>query len=176
MDEKEKAAIEAKAAADKAAAEAAEIPPAPTAEELELIALRERAEKAEADRDNYKNVALKRLGKLPGDAQFLSEEEENGQLTVSEQVKKALLDKEIADIRRAEDNRTKQILRENAELKLALKNRPGAPLGGDSGASAEVKDNILSVEQIETLKKRALQLRVDPEKFIESAKRNLSKK
>lgn len=149
----------------------------PTAEELHIQGLTAKLQKAEEDRDNYKKVALKRLGKLPGDAQFLSEEEENGQLSVAEQVKKALLDKEIADIKRQSDEETRKILRENSELKLALKNRPGsATIGSDSSSSTTVKDNVFSEAQLVELRRRATTLKLDPEKFIESMKNNIARR
>jgi hypothetical protein len=127
----------------------------------------------EAERDNYKNVALKRLGKLPGDKEFL-EGEGKTQLTTEEIVKNTLLDRELEIARTEREQDIKKVLKENSELKLALKNRPQGALGGDSGSSGvEVKDNVFSPQQIEALKQRALRLKADPEKFIENAKKNL---
>lgn len=124
------------------------------------------------ERDNYKNVALKRLGKLPGDASFLG----NDELSVEEQVRIALLDREIAKNKEAEALETKRILRENSELKLALKNQPGKSLGGgSSSAGVEVKDNVFSEAQLAELTARAIRLKADPVKFIENMKANLSR-
>lgn len=126
----------------------------------------------EIERDNYKNVALKRLGKLPGDKEFL-EGEGKTQLTTEEVVKDQLLQREIDIAKTEREQEVKKILKENSELKLALKNRPQGALGGDSGSSGvEVKDNVFSSQQIEELKKRAARLKADPEKFIENAKKN----
>lgn len=148
----------AKEAADKAALEVN-----PLAVKDEEIA------KLKEERDNYKAVALKRLGKLPGDADFLGDKE----LTVAEQIKLALLDKEIDSAEKAKEDETKRLVRENSELKLALKNRPDTAMGGDNGGGGtEVKDNVFSTEQISELKKRAIRLKVDPEKFVEKAKKN----
>jgi hypothetical protein len=127
--------------------------------------------KLKEERDNYKNVALKRLGKLPGDAEFLADG--TTELSVAEQVKIALLDKEIEKANQDKEAEARRLAKENAELRLALKNRPGQSIGGDSGASAEVKDNVFSPEQIADLKKRAERLKADPEKFVENAKQNL---
>lgn len=137
-----------------------------------ITKLKEDNAKLIEERDNYKNVALKRLGKLPGDAEFLSGKD-GEELSVAEQVRLALLDKEIQQNFKAQEDETKKVLKENAELRLALKNRPGTGVGGDSGTTTEVKDNVFSAAQIENLKAKALRLKADPEKFIENAKKNL---
>lgn len=158
---KDEEARVAKEAADKAALEAD-----PLAEKDAKIA------KLMEERDNYKAVALKRLGKLPGDADFLAGEDGQKELTVAEQVRLILLDKEIDAAEKAKEDETKRIVRENSELKLALANRPQESIGGESGGDKEVKDNVFSVEQIKVLKERAKRLKTDPDKFVESAKRN----
>ncbi len=147
------------------------------AEKDEAIALAIEAEAAkdakiaqlEQEKENYRKVALKRLGKLEGDADFMGDAE----LSVAEQVKIALLDREIESQRKESDEEKKKLVRENAELRLALKNRPGNSIGGDSGATVEVKDNVLSKEQIATLTEKAKRLKTDPEKFIDSFKKTL---
>ena len=139
-----------------------------------IAAKDEEIAKLTEERDNYKNVALKRLGKLPGDAEFVAGEKT--ELSVEEQVRITLLDREIQKANQEKETETKRIIKENAELRLALKNRPGASLGGGSGESLEVKDNILSTQQIEVLKQRAIRLKVDPDKFVEKAKANLQKR
>lgn len=135
----------------------------------------ERAEKAEADRDNYKKVALQRLGKLPGDAEFL-DKEGNGELSVAEQVRLALLDREVEKAREEEKVAREKLIKENAELRIALKNQPGSSVGSGSGGGAglEVKDNIFNEAQLAELRKRALRIKADPEKFIENAKKNIT--
>lgn len=149
----------AKEAADKAEAEAND--PLKLKDE-EIVKLKE-------DRDNYKAVALKRLGKLPGDAEFLGDEK----LSVADQIKLALLDKEIESKEHAKDEEIKGLTRKVSELTLALKNRPNASLGGESaGSGSEVKDNVFSTEQISELKNRAKRLKMDPDKFVENAKKN----
>ncbi len=159
--------IEAKRIADEAA----------LADEMansELTKLQEKLAKAEEDRDNYKKVALQRKGKLPGDPDFFKEE---GELSVAEQVRLALLEKDVEKVREAEKLENARLLRENAELRLAAKNRPGSSIGGSgSGSSSEVKDNVFSAQQIETMTARAKQLGIDPVKYIEKAKINLSKR
>ncbi len=140
----------------------------------ELTLAQEKIAKVEEERDNYKAVALKRLGKLPGDAEFL-DADGKGELSVAEQVRLALLDREVESARKEANDATAKLQRENAELRLALKNQPGGSLGGDSGTNTEVKDNVFSKDQLEALKQRAIRLKADPEKFIENAKQNLLK-
>lgn len=159
---------EAKAAAEAKALEEAERPA------KELAAKEEELKKMGEERDNYKKIALKRLGKLDGDADFVAGASDGNGLTVEEQVRLALLDREISIADVAKNAKINQMAKENAELRLALKNRPGTTLGGGSGPSSEVKDNTFSEAQLVELRKRALVLKADPEKFIEKAKQNLA--
>lgn len=129
--------------------------------------------KVTEDRDNYKNVAMKRLGKLPGDAEFLSGEDKPS-LSVEDQVRIALLDNEIAKAHADKDREIARMAKELSEVKLALKNRPGGSMGSGSGASTNVKDNVFSEAQLTALKQRAEVLKIDPETYIASAKKNLS--
>ena len=174
MDEKEKAAAEAAAVAAAEAATAIDI--AEANKNVDALAAKDtEISKLKSDLENYKNVALKRLGKLPGDADFAAGE--NGtELSVAEQVRIALMDNEINKAQTDKDNEIIRIAKENAELRLALKNRPGGALGNSSGSSAEVKDNVFSPAQIESLRERAARLNADPEKFIDAAKKNLAAK
>ena len=140
----------------------------------ELTLARERAEKAEKDRDNYKEVALKRLGKLPGDAEFL-DKDTSGEMTVAEQVRLALLDREVDIVRQVEKDTATKLSQENAELRLALKNVPGSGLGSGSETGTESKDHVFTEAQLITLRAKATRLNMDPEKYIENLKDNLSK-
>lgn len=141
-----------------------------------LAKLQAEVAKLSEERDNYKNVALKRLGKLPGDQNFINETNDEGEMSVAEQVRIQLLDREIERNKAAEKAEVERIRRENAELKLALKNKSGGSLGGDSGASTEVKDNVLSRDQEAALRARATKLRLDPDNFVARAKENLQKR
>lgn len=144
--------------------------------EPDVIALKdEEIAKLNRDLSSYKTVALKRLGKLPGDQEFLDESKESG-LTVEEQVRKILIEKEISLREQEKNAEIKRINQENAELKLALKNRPQSSIGGDSGTSLEVKDNVFSEAQLIVLRQKAARLKADPEKFIEAAKKNFQSK
>jgi hypothetical protein len=158
--------------ADEKAAEVVTTVVETVVEKDELTLTQEKLAKAEEDRDNYKAVALKRLGKLPGDAEFL-DKDGNGELSVAEQVRLALLDREVEQARKEEKVATDKLIRENSELKIALKNQPGTSLGGSgSGTSTEVKDNVFSEAQLVVLRARAAILKADPETFIASAKAN----
>ncbi len=161
------AEIEAKRIADEQAA---------GLEKDELTLAKEKLAKAEEERDNYKEVALKRLGKLPGDAAFL-DKEGNGELSVAEQVRIALLDREVEKNNEARKEAEAKLIKENNELRLALKNRPGSSIGNSGGGSSvETKDNVFSEQQLEVLRAKAKRLGADPEKFIEKAKENLARK
>jgi len=170
MTEEEKIAADAAA---QALADAAKQGAGDDAPDYEAIIAEKDAKfnKVIEERDNYKAVALKRLGKLPGDADFLNSDVEG--LSVAEQVKLALLDREVEKAQKEKDEENRKLVRENSELRLALKNRPGASLGSGEGTSGpEVKDNVFSASQIDELTKRATRLKADPVKFIEQAKKN----
>lgn len=145
-------------------------------EKTELELALERAEQAEKDRDNYKEVALKRLGKLPGDAEFLNKGDPT-ELSVAEQVRIELLNREVEKTQEEVKKANQALIKENAELRLAIKNKAGSSMGGSgSGSSVEVKDNVFSPSQIEELTRRAKRVGADPVKFIENAKANISRK
>ena len=174
MTEEEKAAALAAEAAD-AKAKQDEEALKNSVQDVNLIAEKDaKIAKLIEERDNYKTVALKRLGKLPGDADFLGgKDEDGGELSVAEQVRIALLDNAIESERQLKELETARIIKENSELRLALKNRPGGSIGGDSGANVTTKDNVLSDNQIIELKAKAKRLNVDPEKFVQNFKNNL---
>lgn len=141
-----------------------------------ITELNDQVSKLTAERDNFKTVAMKRLGKLPGDAEYLETADKETGLTVQEQINQALIQKELDSTQQHRDSEFKRIALENAELKLALKNRPGTGLGGSGGSStSEVKDNNFSEQQLAELRKTAARLKTDPDKFIENFRKNLRK-
>lgn len=129
--------------------------------------------KLREERDNYKAAALQRRGKFPADSEVLGEDFES---FMEDKIKSVLADKEITKREQEKADEIRRITRENAELKLALKNSPGSSIGGDSGSSSNVKDNDFSPAQLEALKTRALRVKADPEKFIQAARDNLRKR
>lgn len=131
--------------------------------------------KLTVDLDNYRRVALKRLGKLPGDSDFLEDADKKTGLTVEEQIAKALLEKEVQSYMSEKDSLIKKQSKELSELRLALKNRPetNSAGSGSTDATVTVKDNLISEAQKATLTATAKSLHLDPDKFIERFKANL---
>lgn len=168
-----------KIAADAVAKRAAEAAKAKELEAIEADILKDKEKddeiaKLREERDNYKTVALKRLGKLPADSEFLGEHGGDIQALIEDKIKSALIDKELDLKTKAREEENRKILRENSELKLLIKNRPGGPTdGGGNGNGVEVKDNVFSNEQIAALRNKAIRLKADPDKFVENAKLNL---
>lgn len=143
-------------------------------EKDELTLAKERIAKVEEERDNYKTVALKRLGKLPGDAEFLNKEGE-GELSVEERVRIELLNREVESAKKMEQDAQAKLIKENSELRLALKNQPNGSLGGAGGTSLDVKDNVFSEAQLTVIRQQAETLKksypnIDVEKYVENAK------
>lgn len=120
------------------------------------------------ERDNYKAVALKRKGKLAEDDEFFAKE--GLEDFIKDKVIETLADKEVARAQAEKEAELKRIIKENSELRLALKNKPETSSGGDSGSNIEVKDSVFTNEQLVALRKRAEILKADPEKFIQNAK------
>ena len=150
--------------------------PEKTVEKDELTLIREKLAKTEQERDNYKNVALKRKGKLPNDDAYFGNEDDE-ELTIDERIRLAVLDREVEIQRQAEKDAQEKLIRENAELRLALKNRPSNSIGGSgSGETASVKDNVFSEAQLQELTVRANRIGADPEEFIKRAKQNLAQR
>lgn len=141
----------------------------------ELTQRDEEIAKLKDELNNYKNVALKRLGKLPGDVDFIEEDSSKTGLTIEEIVKRTLLDREITKKEQEKEQEMRRIIRENTELKLSLKNKPGNGVGSDSGQGNAVKDNTFSQVQLDSLNARAKLLKLDPVKFIEKTKINLTR-
>lgn len=129
--------------------------------------------KLSEDLANYKHVALKRLGKLPGDADFVAGIDEKTGLTVEETVRKTLIEQDLIRTEQEKNVEISKLQTKVSELTRALKNRPGAPVGGGGGDSPDVKDNVFSESQLVALRATATRLKADPEKFIEAAKKNL---
>lgn len=133
--------------------------------------------KLKEDLNNYRNVALKRLGKLPGDQDFVKGADETTGLTIEETVRKTLLEGEYAKLTSDKDLDIAKLKRELSEAKLALKNRPETSIGGgDSSSTVVTKDNVLTPEMEQEIRNRAKRLGADEEKFLEQAKKNLLQK
>lgn len=171
MTPEEKAAFDAKQLADAEAAKLTSDEKAKEQDFLDPIAEKD-AEIARLmeERDNWKELGLKRKGKLADDDDFF--ERSGIDEFIKDKVREALADKEIAMAQAAKDAEIKRLVRENNELRLASKNRPGFSVGGGDGSGPEVKDNVFSNDQLKDLELRAKKLGADPQKFIENAKKN----
>lgn len=107
------------------------------------------------ERDNYKEVALKRKGKLESDESFFgTHDEKDIEDIVSSKVQNIRKDHENELARMQEQERLARIQRENEELKLALQNKPQAGSGGSSGGGQSVVTSPLSKEQEDALMAR----------------------
>lgn len=121
--------------------------------------------KVSDERDNYRKGMLKAKGKLPND------EDEKVDMIRQIAREEALAIQE-ARLSAEKDDLIKKALRENKELKLALKNKGqvnNASIGASSGG-LEPGDNILSDGQVKDLKARGWD-----DKKIASFKENLQK-
>ena len=156
MNEEEKKALEAKALADKGGAQGKEGEATPDANDALLALLESKdkdIERITEERNNYRKGMLKAKGKT-------SDEGDEPELSIAEQVslavKEALLDSAITTAQKEKDEIVKKALRENAELKTAIKNRTGMnPTGQGAASDTEAlkpKDNFLSDEQIKHFK------------------------
>lgn len=142
-----------------------------TAPEVDLLdefqKVLEDNDKLRKDRDNYKRIGLaKKRGEYVDEPVELDEDEVERRAEEKAQ--------EIVARKKAEENESKQreialkALKENRELKIALKNRSGVvttPTGsGTGGDSGKPTNNFWTVEQLAYFKKRGL----DPEKVKEN--------
>lgn len=115
---------------------------------------------------NYKLAYLKEKKKNDGANPDETDEERIRRITREE-----LANKEIAAIDKEKEELFKKTLRENSELKLAIKNKiPDKPSGGTHNEIPEVKDTILTDEQLAALRARGW-----TDKDIERYKKNYRK-
>jgi len=124
--------------------------------EAKLAALMEENAKLTRDRDNYRNAALALKGKTELENLDLSDPTQAAafiQKTIDErllQAKQAATEATISSF-------TKELARENKELKLALGNKTMVNNVASGGAGSEVKDvstGYFSPEQVSELKAR----------------------
>lgn len=126
----------------------------------ELLAEKEaELQKAQEERDNYRRGMLKAKGKVQEETFSEEESDEDKMRRIAREEALSIREQMI---QREKDDLIKKALKENSELKIALKNK--AQLTPASGASADsspdVKDTYWSPEQIASLKAMG----VDPEK------------
>lgn len=97
-----------------------------------------RAEKAESDRDNYRRVALARKKGEPVDS-ITPEEIER---LADERAKEIVSEKEATEARKKADEISQKYLKENKELRTAVKNRQAiVTTPSSAGSSSEQPKN-----------------------------------
>lgn len=131
----------------------------------EFQAVLEENDKLRRDRDNYRKIGLaKKKGEVPPEPTMDEEEVER---RAEERAK------ELMQTRQSEENEKKQreialkALKENRELKIALKNRSGivtTPTSGSHADPAAPKDTFWTADQLAYFKKRGL----NPDKVKEN--------
>ncbi len=99
-----------------------------------------RSVQVEQERENYKNMALKWKKKANG-----SDDDEEDE--VEAQVQARLAEERAAALQKEKVALLEKTLRENAELKIAIQNRPnGSPVGAPGTDGPKVPDQIVSPE------------------------------
>lgn len=137
--------------------------------EAELASKDAEIERIREERENYKRGMLKAKGKLPEE-----DVEETVEETIRRITREELLNSQQAKAQAEKDALIQKALRENKELKLALKNRSNlTPSGGSAGPEKEViKDNTFSTDQIKDIKAKFPHW---TDKEIEQFKQNLNR-
>jgi len=123
---------------------------APTDIEVELAITKERLAKAEEERDNYKTGLLKEKGKITEDELINDENRETVNMVIDKRVKIALLDSQIVQDKIKERELTERLLKENKELRVALKSKSqptNTGQGSGSDEDKEIKKDFFSKEQ-----------------------------
>lgn len=134
-----------------------------------LAEANERITKLADERDNYKRGLLKAKGKLDEEDLDPSREADIEKM-VDAKVKAALLETQYTAAQKERDELLSKIVKENKELRLAIKNKPGGGTSSGGGSSGpKVSDNILSEEQERELRT----VRGWDDKKVDAYKKNL---
>ncbi len=167
--EKNNNAVEGTPAAAPVGGVQANVIPTPGEQDYVAELARKDAEilKTRVERDNYKQGLLKAKGKIAG-----GEEVDNIDLMrqiAKEEALSAMEERLVAD----KDAIITKALKENSELKLALKNKGGTPPAsiGTHSEGIPVQDGQVTSEQIAALKAKGWD-----DKKIDAYKKNLRKK
>ncbi len=120
------------------------------------------------ERDNYKRGLLKAKGKIVED--IVDEDPDEKMQRIAEAT---VANSRLAEIAREQDDIIRKALKENNELKLALKNKSGTPPAsiGTHVGGPEVQDTSVTPEQLAYFKAQKWD-----DKKIENYKKNLRKK
>jgi len=131
--------------------------------------------KTSSDRDNYRAALLTQKKNTYSD--------DDGDLDLEAKiaagVKAELENNQRRGLEEKENQLLKQIVDENKKLKetvVALQNKPKKSAVAAGGSDeVDVKTEFFSAEQLELLKKKAVQLGKDPDEFVKTAKENIQK-
>lgn len=130
----------------------------------EFQSVLEKLDKAERDRDNYKKGLLARKRGEPIPEQL---EEDEVERRAEEKAKELFKEAQLTEALKKKDEIALKALKENRELKIALKNRSGivtTPSGGSQPDPAPSKDTFWTADQLAYFKKRGL----NPDKVKEN--------
>ena len=130
--------------------------------------------KVREEKENYRKGMLIAKGKLTDDTEGESETDEERMRRI---VQEELLNTKEARLLEERKSAEQAVMKENAELRLALKNQNTSTSGGSSTARADENkvvatsaDKFFSEAQLAELKKKGL----DPEKVMANMKKSIS--
>lgn len=191
MSEEEKKAAEEAAAREKQLKddEEAKAAAAKAEEEDDLQAkynaLEEENKKVVADRDNYRKglLSLKAKKKAEGDPDGEGDDDNKVDIDelVERKINEKLLSSEEYRIKKEKDDLIVKALKENKELKLALKTKDGTPSAGagQGGNQDQKKSDVEFFSEAQKAEIKARELRtgvkIDLKKLEETMRRNMSK-
>ncbi len=149
----------------------ANVTPTPVVQEdlsAKFEALEAENKRLAGERDSYRRNLLKVKGKIVEDIEGEDPDEKMQRIAEA-----TVASSRLAEIAREQDDIIRKALKENNELKLALKNKGGTPPAsvGIHTGGAEVQDTSVTPEQLAYFKTQ----RWDDKK-IEAYKKNLRKK
>jgi hypothetical protein len=124
-------------------------------------------EKLTQERDNYRQGVKKWQKKAQETTTFEPNLPENEELDalIDQKVSEKFATSQLSQAVKERDETLAKMARENAELKIALKNRPNSPTSsGTNNDKPEVNTSFFTKEQLEELKARGL----DPKKVEEN--------
>ena len=172
----EEIAEEARLAEEAKAEELKQGQDAPTDTEVELAAVKVKLIETEKERDNYKTGLLKEKGKITEDDFINDENRETVDAVIDKKVKIALLDNQIIQDRQKEQELISKIVKENKELRVALKSK-SQPTGASRGSGSEEEGKnkeFFTEEQKAEIFKKFPNIAKNP-KGLETLKANIIK-
>ena len=147
----------------------------PTDTETELAAQKMEIDRLEKERSNYKTAALKDKGLLTEENFVNEENRETVKIVVDRAVNEAILNTQIVQARQKEQDLLAKILKENKELKVALKSKAQPTNASQgSGSGEESKVDFFTKEQEEEIFKKFPNIAKNP-KGLETLKANILK-